>query len=46
VVYADTYAGYGNMFEIDHGNELICRACFESVGHRPVRRWLFVYFTS
>jgi len=25
VVYADTYAGYGNMIEIDHGNGLISR---------------------
>ena len=25
VVYADTYAGYGNMLEIDHGNGLISR---------------------
>lgn len=25
VVYADTYAGYGNMLEVDHGNGLISR---------------------
>ncbi len=25
VVYSDTYAGYGNMMEIDHGNGLISR---------------------
>ncbi|MHB0985838.1 MAG: M23 family metallopeptidase [Sulfuricella sp.] len=25
VVYSDTYAGYGNMIEIDHGNGLISR---------------------
>jgi murein DD-endopeptidase MepM/ murein hydrolase activator NlpD len=25
VVYADSYAGYGNMIEIDHGNGLISR---------------------
>ena len=25
VVYSDTYAGYGNMIEIDHGNGLVSR---------------------
>lgn len=25
VVYSDTYAGYGNMIEVDHGNGLISR---------------------
>ncbi|MDD5330058.1 MAG: M23 family metallopeptidase [Sulfuricella sp.] len=25
VVYSDTYAGYGNMMEIDHGNGLVSR---------------------
>ena len=25
VVYADTYAGYGNMLEVDHGNGLVSR---------------------
>jgi len=32
VVYADTYAGYGNMIEIDHGNGLISRYAHASKG--------------
>lgn len=30
VVYADSYAGYGNMIEIDHGNGLISRYAHSS----------------